>query len=185
MAASGALNSAGGLELRTPAARLSGHTPEMFRSMSIANEDKPGADTDGPGGQGVGLIPVVEETLRVGKREIETDRVILRKTVSVHDETVDVLLRTQDISVERVPVGRMVTEAPRTREEGEWLIVPILEEVLVVEKRLVLKEELRIRRQESRHSAQQTVQLRREQVAVEHAAPGAGIGPEANTKEDR
>jgi uncharacterized protein (TIGR02271 family) len=116
-------------------------------------------------------VPVVEETLHVGKRQVETDRVLLHKTVQADDETVDVALRTQEISVERVPVGRVVTTPPPTREEGEWLIVPVLEEVLVVEKRLVLKEEIRIRRIDRERRERQTVQLRREQVAVERMAP--------------
>jgi stress response protein YsnF len=60
-----------------------------------------------------------------------------------------------------------VTQAPEIREEGDVLIVPILEEIMVVEKRLVLKEELRIRRTRSTRPERQTHRLRRETVAVE------------------
>jgi len=115
----------------------------------------------------VEVIPVIEETVRIEKREFESGRVVVHKTVVERDEVVDIILRQQDLSVERVPVGRVVSEAPQTRQEGDTLIVPILEEVLVVEKRLVLKEELHIRKQSSERTEQKTVRLRSEQVEIE------------------
>jgi len=115
----------------------------------------------------VEVIPVIEETIRVEKREFESGKVVVHKTVVERDEAVEILLRQQDLSVERVPVGRVVSEAPQTRQEGDILIVPILEEVLVVEKRLMLKEELHIRKQSSERTEHQTVRLRSEQVKIE------------------
>jgi len=115
----------------------------------------------------VEVIPVIEETIHVEKREFESGKVVVHKTVVERDEAVEILLRQQDLSVERVPVGRVVSEAPQTRQEGDTLIVPILEEVLVVEKRLMLKEELHIRKQSSERTEHQTVRLRSEQVKIE------------------
>lgn len=115
----------------------------------------------------VEVIPVIQEAVTVEKREFESGRVVVHKTVAERDEVVDIILRQQDLSVERVPVGRVVLEAPQTRQEGDTLIVPILEEVLVVEKRLVLKEELHIRKQSSERTEQKTVRLRSEQVEIE------------------
>ncbi len=113
------------------------------------------------------VIPVVEETLRVEKREYESGRVLVHKTVTERDEVAEVLLRQQDLIVERVPVGRAVSEAPQTRQDGDTLIVPILEEVLVVEKRLFLKEELHIRKHSSERTEQHKVRLRTEHVEIE------------------
>ncbi len=91
-------------------------------------------------------IPIVEESLQLGKRVVETGRVSVR-TVVDHEE---VLLRdtlTHDIvAVDRVAIGREVTAAPAPREEGDLLIIPIVEERLIVEKRLFLVEELHVRR---------------------------------------
>jgi len=115
----------------------------------------------------VEVIPVIQEAIRVEKREFESGRVVVHKTVVERDEVVDIILRQQDLSVERVPVGRVVEEAPQTRQEGDTLIVPILEEVLVVKKRLVLKEELHIRKQSSERTEQKTVRLPSEQVEIE------------------
>ena len=127
----------------------------------------------------VEVIPVVEEALRVEKREVESGRVVVHKTVTERDEVAEVSLRKQDLVVERVPVGCVVSEAPQTRQEGDTLIVPILEEVLVVEKRLVLKEELHIRKQSSERMERQTVRLRREQAEIKQT--GRDVPNEAET----
>ena len=92
---------------------------------------------------------------------------LVHKTVTERDEVAEVLLRQQDLIVERVPIGRTVSEAPQTRQDGDTLIVPILEEVLVVEKRLILKEELHIRKQSSERMEHHKVRLRTEHVEIE------------------
>lgn len=131
----------------------------------------------------VAVIPVIQETIRVEKREFESGKVVVHKTVMERDEAVEVLLRQQDLSVERVPIDRVVQEAPQTRQEGDTLIVPILEEVLVVEKRLVLKEELHIRKQSSERMEQQTVRLRSEQVNIEQTGRNSANEAAAAKKE--
>ncbi len=59
---------------------------------------------------------------------------------------IDEPLFTDEVSVERVPVNRIVDRAPETRQEGDVTIIPVIEEVITVEKRLLLREEVRIRR---------------------------------------
>lgn len=132
----------------------------------------------------VAVIPVIQESIRVEKREFESGKVVVHKTVTERDEAVEVLLRQQDLSVERVPVGRVVQEAPQTRQEGDTLIVPVLEEVLVVEKRLVLKEELHIRKRSSERVEQQTVRLRSENVEIEQTGRNPA-NEAAATKEEK
>ena len=125
------------------------------------------------------VIPVLREELKVSKREVETGRVVVHKTVSERDENVEMLLRQTDVSVERVPVGRTVTEAPASRQEGDVLIIPVMEEVLVVEKRLVLKEELHIRKTTTERTTHEVVRLRTETVQIEPtgnvSVPGGAI----------
>ena len=130
------------------------------------------------------VIPVIHETLRIEKREFESGRVVVHKTVTERDEVAEVSLRQQDLIVERVPVGRVVTEAPPTRQEGDTLIVPILEEIVVVEKRLILKEELHIRKQSSDRMEQHTVRLRTEHVEIEQTgrkSPAETVTPNTVT----
>src|SRR4051794_25207556 len=107
----------------------------------------------------VATIPVAVETVRVEKRVIETGRAVIRKAVSERDEVVNALLARHDVTVERVPVDRVVTELPILRQEGDTWVVPVFEERLVIEKQLVLKEELWIRTQTRHEAVSQTVRL--------------------------
>jgi len=115
------------------------------------------------------VVPVVEEELRVGKRVVETGRVRVTKTVHEHEEVVDEPLMREEYDVVRVPVDEFVDGPVGPRHEGETLVVPVLEEVLVVEKRLVVREELRITRRRTEERRPQRVKLLSEEVSVERA----------------
>ena len=119
-------------------------------------------------------IPVVQEELQIGKRLVETGKgVRLYKTVSEEAVRIDEPLLQQGLEVEHVPVNAWVEgPVPTQRHEGDTLIVPVLEEVLVVEKRLRLKEEIRITAKAGVRIASEQVVLRREHVDVEHFDEG-------------
>ena len=94
------------------------------------------------------VIPVVEERVVVSKREVETGRVRVALTTEVETAIARETLRGRRVEVEQVPMNRMLAEGeplPQSREEGDTLIVPVVEEVAVVVKRLVLREEVRLR----------------------------------------
>ena len=117
------------------------------------------------------VIPIVEEKLMVDKRAVITGGVRLIKQVTEREEVVDEALLRESVSVERVPINQIVAEAPQARQEGDTLIVPVLEEVLVTEKRLLLKEEIRITRTQTTVHEPQTVTLRSEQANLEDILP--------------
>lgn len=131
-------------------------------------------------------IPVIEERLEVGTRVAETGRgVRIHKTVTEQPVTIDERLAREEVEVRHVPVDRIVAadQAPATRYEGDTLVVPVLEEVLVVERRLRIKEELHITRVRREERYQDEVMLKSEQVHVERfdepAAPAAPDIPPA------
>ena len=117
------------------------------------------------------VVPVVEEQLRVGKRVVETGRVRVTKSVREREEVVDEPLVREEYDVERVPVNVYVDEPVGPRHEGDTLIVPVLEEVLVVEKRLLVREELRITRRQTEERETRRVTLLGEEVSVERTGP--------------
>ena len=114
------------------------------------------------------VVPVVEERLRVGKRTVQ-NRVQLHKYVTERTETADVPLFQERVEIERVKHNRLVDEAAPVRYEGDTVIVPLYEEVLVVSKELRLVEEVRITTERSEHHDPQEVTLRREEVEVKRA----------------
>lgn len=122
------------------------------------------------------------ETIRLGREELHVTRRIIdrggvrvRVGVEEHDESIDVLLREQSVEVTRVPIGRVVTTAPEQRQEGDTLVIPILEEVLVIERRLVLKEEIHVRRTERTRPMHETARVRVGFAEVETLVPTAEI----------
>jgi uncharacterized protein (TIGR02271 family) len=116
-------------------------------------------------------LPLVAEVLSVGKEAIVTGGVRVSTHVTEHLETVDALLLRDEVTVERVPINRQVTEVPQPYQGGDTWVIPILEEVLVVEKRLVLKEEVRIRRTQTEVHTPQTMTVRAEEAVIEEMTP--------------
>lgn len=113
------------------------------------------------------VVPIVEERLKIDKRRVESGTVRVRKHVHEDIETVDTPLLHEQVDVDRVEINEFV-DGPRTvRQEGDVTIIPVMEEVLVVEKRLMLKEEIRLRRRVHETREPRQVTVRREEVEVE------------------
>ena len=116
-------------------------------------------------------IPVIEEQLTVDKRVVEKGRVRISKKVRETDETVNIPLVQENVQVERVPINQFIAEPPPpVRYEGNVMIIPVLREVVVVEKRLVLVEELRVTKQQTQTQETQKIRLRKEEVSVKRVS---------------
>ena len=119
------------------------------------------------------IVPLLQEEVQIEKRQVATGKVRIRTIVDSVDEIAAATLSEEEVHVTRVPVGRVVTEVPAVRTENGVTIVPVLEEVLVVEKQLVLREELHIRRDVTTETVEMPVTLRRQRAVVERfATPG-------------
>jgi uncharacterized protein (TIGR02271 family) len=116
-------------------------------------------------------IPVVREEVRVGKRVQETGRVRIRKVVREEEQTIDEPLTREEVTVERRPVQKPAEGPQESRTEGDALIIPVVSEVLVVEKRLMVTEELVVRKRRVEEHHPQTVTVRREEAVVERLGP--------------
>jgi uncharacterized protein (TIGR02271 family) len=121
------------------------------------------------------VVPVTAETINVQTRSFESGIVEIRKTVHERSETVDQPLQSEEVEIERVAVNRIVNEAVPIRHEGDTMIISLLEEVLVIEKRLVLREELHIKKLHKEVHNPQEVLLREERVEIVRK-PSSGQG---------
>ncbi len=117
------------------------------------------------------VVPVVAETVEVTKRQVEGETVRIHKTVQTTDQVVNEMLVEEGVQIERVPINRVIDAPVGNRQDGDTLVVPVYKEVLVVEKRLMLVEEVRITRRRSEQPFTQTVAIRTETVEVERGAP--------------
>jgi len=124
-----------------------------------------------PPSEDIREIPVVEEILDVRQRRVETGRVRITKIVHEREEEVNAPRVREEVTIERVTLNRMVDTPTSMRQEGDTLIIPLLEEVVVMEKRLMVKEELRITKRRIEEHTSQQVKLRREEVVVERLDP--------------
>ena len=113
------------------------------------------------------VLPVIEETLGVEIRPVETGRVRIRKVVTEREELVDLPLRREEVIIRRVPINRVVEGPLPVRYEGDTMIISLLEEVLVVDTRLLLTEEVHITTRRTETHTPERVTLRHEDVTIE------------------
>lgn len=113
-------------------------------------------------------IPVIEEQVHVDKEIRETGQVHIAKDVHREDVALDLPIIHEEAEVERIEVNQYVdTPPPPVRYEGEKMIIPVLKEVLVVEKRLLVVEEIHITKRRTEEHDTQHIELRREEIRVE------------------
>jgi len=113
------------------------------------------------------VVPVLAEDLEVQKRLVETGKVRITKVVHERETLVDEPLFQDNVAITRVPMQRVVDGPVPVREEHGTTIISVVEEVLVVEKRWMLREEIHIRQQRIETHQPQRVTLRSEEVQVE------------------
>ncbi|WP_319004872.1 YsnF/AvaK domain-containing protein [Microvirga lenta] len=119
------------------------------------------------------MLPIAEEGLHFDKHAVTTGRVRVRTITDVASEMAQATLAHETVEVTRIPVDRVADEAPAVRTENDVTIVPALEEVLVVEKQLVLKEEMHIRRRVETEDVEVPVKLRKQRAVVPRLSPCA------------
>src|SRR4051812_26111215 len=109
-------------------------------------------------------LALVEERPVLDKRSVEGATLSVRTHVETVDQVVEAALLHEDVEVERVPVGAVVDSPPGIREQNGVLIVPIIEERLLIQKQLVVTEEIRITRRQRVETVREPVSLRVERA---------------------
>ena len=150
----------------------------MAHSEETAHAATAPASASGADGPETDLhLDVVEERLRVTKREVDRGGVRVGTMVETIEEAVAVALRTQSAEVERVAVDRVVETAPEPRLDGDTVVIPIVEERPVVTTQLVVTEEIRVRLTEETRTEERRVPLRRERVTIDQIPSDEGEPP--------
>ena len=106
-----------------------------------------------------------EEELVADTREVEAGAMRVRKRVRTNREQIEVPTRHEEVSVERVPVEGEASEAEIGEDE---VVVPVTEEEVVVGKRVVAKEEVRIKKDVVEDTEVVEEDVRREEIDVEY-----------------
>lgn len=118
------------------------------------------------------VIPVIEEEVIIGKKIVSKGGIIVTKEVITEETIAEVPLISEHIDVVRIPVNEYREVRPEIRTEGDTTIIPVLKEV--IEKRLLLVEEIRITKNVTSETRQEKVTLSREKVTVREKTDDKG-----------
>jgi uncharacterized protein (TIGR02271 family) len=144
------------------------------------------ADSEQPSGSiDDSKLTLLAEELSVGKEAAETGRVRVSKQTHTREVAVDEDLLRESAEIETVPIGRRIFEMPYVRHEDETIIVPIVEEILHTERRLILKEEVRITRRKTTEQFHDRVTLRYQEAVVTRVQSASEAVDNASTKENK
>lgn len=113
------------------------------------------------------VVPVIAEELHPDAVPVQTGGVRVTKRVEPHDEILQQELRKGRVEVRRVKTDRVVDGPQAVQRTGNTLIVPVVSEVLHIEKRWVVTEEIHITQLEERESVEQSVTVNRERAYIE------------------
>ena len=108
-----------------------------------------------------------EEELSVRKQRMEAGEVDIHKRVETEHVSTPVTTMREEAVVERRPISDATLQAGTARIEGDEIHVPLMEEEAVVEKRVVPKEELVVRKQTVHDTETVEADLRKERVDVD------------------
>ena len=116
-------------------------------------------------------FPLYAEDLTVSRRQIAGDMVQVRTVTRENESVVDETLNHKRVQIDRIPIGRQVDAVPPVRQEGDTTILSVVEETVVVERRLILKEEIHIRRLHVSERHQEAVILRKQEAVITRIEP--------------
>lgn len=116
------------------------------------------------------VIPVIQEQITFDKQVIESGKVRISKRIVEHEELVDVPIFREEVDVEHVSINQFVDTPPQVRQEGDTMIIPVVQEQIFYQKRLLLVEELHVRKQIIEEHKPQQITLLKEEVNITRSA---------------
>lgn len=109
---------------------------------------------------------VINEFLTVKKKIVETGRIHITKKIELREESFNVPVMQEHVNVERITINQYVNEAPQIRQVGKTMVIPVLKEVWVVRKEILLVEEIHVTRTHTQEIISGTETLREELVSI-------------------
>jgi uncharacterized protein (TIGR02271 family) len=110
------------------------------------------------------VIPVIEEEIIIDKKLVKKEGIIVKKEIISEDVSVDIPLLKEHLDIQRIPLNQYLDKRPEIRYEGDTMIIPVLKEV--IEKRLLLVEEIRITKTVTSETASEKITLSKQKVTV-------------------
>lgn len=112
-------------------------------------------------------LPLASEELDVERKKVDIGSVRVRKTSAERVEHVRESTTREEVVVDRISINRIVETPTGIREEGDVTVIPVFEEIVTVERKWLLKEELRIAKRRTQVPHEEDVVLRQESAVVD------------------
>jgi uncharacterized protein (TIGR02271 family) len=156
-----------------------GQVNDGERKLPVAadSEQTPKGSIDDP------KLTLLAEELSVEKETVETGRLRISKQTRTREAFVEESLRSEHAEIETV--RRQIFEVPSVRHEGDTIIIPIVEEVLHTERRLILKEEIKITRRQKTEHFHDRVTLRYQEAVITRVQSATEPADIASAKETK
>jgi uncharacterized protein (TIGR02271 family) len=138
----------------------------MNPDTNLSADNEPNKHQEGQPLQDLTVIPVIEEQVSISKRLVETGKVTIVKQVHEEQQQIDVPIVRENVRVERVTINQYVDAPPSVRQEGDTMIIPVLREVIVTQKKLLLVEEVHVTKERVEENDVRQVTLRQEEVHI-------------------
>jgi uncharacterized protein (TIGR02271 family) len=150
-------------------------------AWDVRRQSSTGTTTQAAAGIQEQVIPVYEEELKVGKRQVEQGHVRVRVYTVEHPVQEGVTLREERVAVERRPADRRMSEVPGGAFQERTMDVTTYREEPVVAKEARVKEEIRVRKEANQRTETLRDTVRHSEVEVEddRATPSTPPAPAA------
>jgi stress response protein YsnF len=122
------------------------------------------------------ILRLHAEDVTISRRTVAGDSVRIGTVTRERDHHIDESLAHVRVEVERVLIGRPIAAVPPIREEGDTTILSVVEEIIVIERRLILKEEVHIRRVHVAERHQESVVVREQSVEISRVEAASALG---------
>ncbi len=117
-------------------------------------------------GEGEYIIPVIQEQLIVGTERIQTGKMTIHKRVVKEDVTVNEPMVYERYEIRHVPVNKISTAYPKAHHTEDTTIIPVVKEILVIEKRYQVVEEIHVTKVRGVTPHMQEITLLKEVVTI-------------------
>ena len=136
-------------------------------AWDVRRQSSTGTTTAAGAGAQEQVIPVYEEELKVGKRQVEQGHVRVRVYTVEHPVQEGLTLREERVALERRPVNRPVSEMPGDAFQERTVDVTTNREEPVIAKEARIKEEIRVRKEADQRTETVRDSVRHTEVEVE------------------
>lgn len=114
------------------------------------------------------VIPLAEEQAEVSTTRVVDRRVRIHRSTTTAEKLLETELWHEEVEITHVEKNETLEGGyfPQVRQEGDVLIVPVIEEQVEIIRRHILKEEVHIHKLKKNEPFQQKVTLRSQEIEI-------------------